>query len=132
MLAARMASGAGPGGDREAGAALARAPERQAERELASAAGTSLEDAGRAIDVGRALAQLPDLDAAARGGVLSRRQAAPISDAALDPAAAPDLVDKPGRLALGELQAECAWARRPRWTLSSGAGPCTQPEGVLL
>ncbi len=90
MLAARMAAGAGAGGAGEAGAALARAAERQAERELASAAGTSLEAAGRAIDVGRALAQQPDLDAAARGGVLSRRQAAPISDAsALDSAAGP-------------------------------------------
>ena len=53
ILVARMASGAGAGGAGEAGAALARAAERQAERELASAAGRSLEAAGRAIDVGR-------------------------------------------------------------------------------
>jgi hypothetical protein len=118
MLAARMASGAGAGGGGEAGAALARVAERQAERELASAAGTSLEDARRAIDVGRALAHQPDLDAAARGGVLSRRQAALISDAAaLDPTATPDLVDKAGRLALGELQAECARAKAAKMDL---------------
>jgi hypothetical protein len=114
MLAARMASGAGG----VAEGPLRRVAERQAERELAAATGTSFEDARRAIEVGRALAQQPDLDAAARNGGLSRRQAALISDAvSIDPEAAPDLVEKAGRLALGELQAECARAKAAKLDL---------------
>ncbi len=131
MLAARMAGGTGPAGGGEAGGALARAAERQAERELASAAGTSLEEARRAIGVGRALAGQPDLDAAARGGGLSRRQAALISDAvALDPAAAPDLVEKAGRLALGELQAECARAKAAKVDLEQQRRAVHAARGV--
>jgi hypothetical protein len=103
MVAARMAAGAGAGG------VPPRVAERQAERELASASGTSLEEARRAIEVGRRLSAQPELDAASRGGELSRRQAVLISDAvALDPQAAPDLVEKASRLALGDLQTECA------------------------
>ena len=113
MVAARMASGASRAGaaDRLAGVP-ARVAERQAERELANAAGTSLEEARRAIEVGRTLATQPELDTAARDGALSRRQAALISDAvALAPEAAADLVEKAGRLAFGDLQAECARAK---------------------
>jgi hypothetical protein len=106
MVAAGMATGAGAGG------ALSRVAERQAERELASAAGISLDEARRAIEAGRRLSSQPELDSAARSGELSRRQAVLISDAvALDPEAAPDLIEKASRLALGDLQTECARAK---------------------
>ncbi len=114
MLAARMATGAGGDGE----GPLRRVAERHAERELAAAAGTSLEDARRAIEVGKAIAQQPDLAAAARDGELSRRQAALISDAvSVDPEAASDLVEKASRMALGELQAECARAKAAKLDL---------------
>ena len=114
MLAARMATGAGGDGE----GPLRRVAERHAERELAAAAGTSLEDARRAIEVGKAIAQQSDLAAAARDGELSRRQAALISDAvSVDPEAASDLVEKASRMALGELQAECARAKAAKLDL---------------
>ena len=99
MLAARMATGAGDDGD----GPLRRVAERHAERELAAAAGTSLEDARRAIEVGKAIAQQPDLAAAARDGELSRTSGrAHLPWSSVDPEAASDLVIKASRMALGE------------------------------
>jgi len=100
-LAARMA-GLGP----------AKLAGRQAERELARSAGTSLGDARRAIEAARAMALVPELERAARAGELSRQQAALIGDAAaVNPAAAPGLAERAGHLALGELAGECARAK---------------------
>jgi hypothetical protein len=101
LVAARMAS-TGP----------ANLAGRQAERDLAAAAGTSVGDAHRAIEAAKDMAHQPELLAAAVSGGLSRQQANLISEAAaLDPGAAPALVEKAARLGLAELQEECARAR---------------------
>ena len=101
LIAARMAR-LGPSGT--AG--------RQAERALARSSGTSLADARRAIDAGRAMSAQPEVLAAAQAGALSRPQAGLIADAvALNPGAAPTLVDQAGRLGLAELAEACARAK---------------------
>ncbi len=101
LVAARMAS-TGP----------ANLAGRQAERELAAAAGTSVGEAHRAIEAAKDMAHHPELRAAAVSGELSRQQASLISEAAaLDPGSAPALVDKAARLGLAELQEECTRAR---------------------
>lgn len=101
LVAARMAS-LGP----------ANVSGRLAERELARSSGTSLSEAHRAIEAGRAMASQPGVLAAARAGELSRHQAALISEAAaLDPDAAPHLLGQAARLGLAELQEECARAK---------------------
>ncbi len=101
LIAARMAR-LGPSG--VAG--------RQAERALARSSGTSLADARRAIEAGRAMSAQPEVLAAAHAGALSRPQAGLIADAvALNPGAAPTLVDQAGRLGLAELAEACARAK---------------------
>jgi len=101
LIAARMAR-LGPSG--VAG--------RQAERALARSSGTSLADARRAIEAGQAMSAQPEVLAAAHAGALTRPQAGLIADAvALNPAAAPTLVDQAGRLGLAELAEACARAK---------------------
>jgi hypothetical protein len=93
---------------------------RHAERELARSTGTSLSEAHRAIEAAKAMARQPELDRAAREGQLSRQQAALISEAvALDPGAAPGLVDKAGRLGLAELHEHCARAKAAQLDLEA-------------
>jgi len=86
MLAARMASGAGTPGSGLAGSHGA----RLAAEAFAKAAGTSLGEARRAIDAGRAMTNQPELAAVVLSGRLSRQQACLVSTAAaVNPGATP-------------------------------------------
>jgi hypothetical protein len=120
LIAARLA-GLGPG--ELAG--------RQAERALARSSGTSLADAHRAIAAGQAMAAQPEVAAAARGGQLSRQQAALVSDAvAANPGAGAALVQKAAQLGLGELAEECARAKAARVSLEEQRRAAHAARGV--
>jgi hypothetical protein len=105
MLAARMATGAGA----SAGGPFAA---RQAAEALARSAGTSLAEARRAIGTGRAMAQEPELGAAARSGELSRQQAGLVAEAlGAGPGAASELVGLARTASVPELALAAARAR---------------------
>jgi hypothetical protein len=105
MLAARMATGAGA----SAGGPFAA---RQAAEALARSAGTSLAEARRAIGTGRAMAQEPELGAAARSGELSRQQAGLVAEAlGAGPGAAGRLLGRARAASLSELAEDCARAQ---------------------
>ncbi len=76
---------------------------------LARKAGTSVTKAREALDTAGKLAELPEVDRAARRGELSPSQAAPIADAATkDPKSESRLVKKAKGSSLGELLDDCA------------------------
>jgi hypothetical protein len=85
------------------------AGERSAAHHLARTTGTSVAQAGEALDTARRLQQLPEVAAAARSGALSAQQAAAVADAgAADPSAERRLLDVARRSSLAELREECA------------------------
>ena len=104
MAAARMAAG---GGGRCPGA-----PARRVAEALARASGTSLTDARRAIEAGRAMASQPEVAAAARAGELSRQQASLVAGAArANPAATGGLLAAARAASLSELAEAAGRAR---------------------
>ena len=104
LAAARMAAG---GGGRCPGA-----PARQVAEALARASGTSLTDARRAIEAGKAMASLPEVAAAALAGGLSRQQASLVAAAALaNPAATGGLLAAARTASLSELAESAGRAR---------------------
>lgn len=110
LVAARLARGpleAGGSGQRgRAGSA------RAAAGALAQATGTTLGEARRALEAGQALSTLPELDAAARAGELSRAQAVLVSGAAqANPGATAVLLEAARTGSLAELATEAARAR---------------------
>jgi hypothetical protein len=71
---------------------------RSPAHDLARKTGSTVAKAREALDTGEKLAELPELDAAARSGELSPAQAAPIADAAsADPSSESRLVAKAKR-----------------------------------
>ena len=83
--------------------------DRSAAHHLARRTGTTVSKAREALDTAAALAQLPELDAAARSGEVSPAQAGAIADAASNnPSAERRLLDTALRASLGELLDECA------------------------
>ena len=99
MAAARMAS-------------CPAAPARHVAEALARASGTSLADARRAIEAGRAMASLPEVAAAALAGELSRQQASLVAGAALaNPAATGQLLAAARTASLSELAESAGRAR---------------------
>lgn len=108
LAAARMASGAG----QTVGATGRGAVQRLAAEAVARASGTSLGEARRAIEAGRAMAQQPDVAAAGLSGELSRQQASLIATAtAANPGAASRLLDTARTGSLSELAEEAGRAR---------------------
>jgi hypothetical protein len=88
------------------------APGRQAAEALARASGTSLADARRAIEAGRAMASQPEVAAAARAGELSRQQASLVAGAArANPAATGALLAAARAASLSELAESAGRAR---------------------
>ena len=86
--------------------------DRSAAHHLARTTGTSVGQAGEAIETARRLARLPALSAAARRGALSAQQAAAIAGACgADPGAESRLLEKAATSSLGELRDECARTR---------------------
>ena len=109
MAAARMAGGAGQL-SKDGGAA--RTSPRQAAEILAQATGTSIGEARRAIENGKAMEANPNLAEAAKGGELSRDQATLLSGAAsANPEAMDRLLDIARTASVSELAAEAARAR---------------------
>jgi hypothetical protein len=107
MVAARMA--AGTGGALPAKKALT---ERQAAEAVAKATGTSLGEARRAIEAGKAMADQPEVSAAAKAGELSRQQASLVSGAAqANPGATERLLAAARSGSLSELAEEAGRAR---------------------
>jgi hypothetical protein len=101
LVAARMAA-AGKAGPAH----------RQAARCLASASGTSLKEAQRAICSAEKMVTQPDVEAAARAGLLSRQQAAIVSEAAeLNPAATTSLLASATTVSVSELAGKAASAK---------------------
>jgi hypothetical protein len=110
LVAARLAGGAvrgdKPGLGGRAGSA------RAAAQALARSAGTSLGEARRAIEAGQAMADQPEVAAAARAGELSRAQAALVSGAAgANPGATERLLGTARNGSLGELADQAGRAR---------------------
>src|SRR6516162_5062471 len=86
--------------------------QRSAAHELAAATGTSVKDARDTLELGRRLANQPEVSAAARRGELSASQSQLISGAAgVDPAAAGRLLERAGEACLAELKDEAAATR---------------------
>lgn len=82
---------------------------RSPAHDLARKTGSTVAKAKEALETGEKLAELPELDAAARSGELSPAQAAPIADAAsAAPEAESRLVAKAKRSSVPELRDECA------------------------
>jgi len=82
---------------------------RSAAHELAAATGTSVNDARDTLELGRRLAEQPEVSAAARRGELSAAQSRLVSGAAgVDPAAAARLLERAGDGSLAELRDEAA------------------------
>jgi hypothetical protein len=82
---------------------------RSAADQLAHDAGMSPTSAKRALDVGRRMADQPEVAAAALAGELSLEQASAVSDGvAVKPTKARDLIDKAKRGSLTELNEEVA------------------------
>jgi hypothetical protein len=107
LVAARLAGGAGS--SFPAKKALA---ERQAAAALAQASGTSMSDARRAIEAGKAMGSQPEVAAAARAGELSRPQASLVTGAAeANPGATGRLLEKARTGSLSELAEEAGRAR---------------------
>ena len=80
-----------------------------AAHQLARTAGTSVAHAAETIEIGRRLADLPVLDAAARSGSLSSDKTAVLADAAAaNPSAEARLVNAATRSSMAELREECA------------------------
>ena len=101
MVAARMAKAGKPGKSL-----------KRAARELARASGTSMKEAERAIWSAEVMGTEPELEAAARSGGLSRRQAAIVAEgAAANPGAARGLLDVAASGPLSELALEAARAK---------------------
>jgi len=106
LAAGRMAS-AGAGGPAKA-ALLA----RRATEELAKASGTSVGEARKAVEAGQAMADQPEVQAAAKAGELSRGQVCLVAGAAqANPGATERLLEKAREGSLSELVAEAARAR---------------------
>ncbi len=107
LVAARMAAGAGA-----AQPAKRALTERQTAQALAQASGTSLGEARRAIEAGKAMKDQPEVQAAAKAGELSRAQASLVSGAAqANPEATEALLDKARTGSLSELAEEAGRAR---------------------
>jgi hypothetical protein len=107
LVAARMAAGAGS--SLPAKRALA---ERQAAQAVAQASGTSLGEARRSIEAGKAMADQPEVEAAAKAGQLSRAQASLVSGAAqANPGATGRLLETARTGSLSELAEEAGRAR---------------------
>jgi hypothetical protein len=115
--------------------------QRSAAHELAAATGTSVKDARETIELGRRLAQQPEVSAAARRGELSPAQSQLVSDAAgADPTAAGRLLERAGDGSLAELRDEAAQtkatagvdleARRRAIHARRSLRAWTDPEGV--
>jgi len=84
------------------------AGDRSAAHHLARSTGTSVAQAGEAIETGRRLGNLPLASAAARAGSLSAQQAAAVADATkVDPAAEARLVERARASSLADLREEC-------------------------
>ncbi len=110
LVAARLAGGAVPGQARPGAAGPARPGPRR--RALASSAGTSLGEARRAIAAGQAMADQPEVAAAARAGELSAPGRHLVSGAAeANPGATERLLATARKGSLGELAAEAGRAR---------------------
>ena len=110
LVAARLAGGAVPGN--KPGLAGRAGSARAAAQALARSAGTSLGEARRAIAAGQAMADQPEVAAAARAGELSRAQAALVSGAAgANPGATERLLETARKGSLGELAGEAGRAR---------------------
>ena len=85
---------------------------RQAARDLAHAAGTSVPEASRALGAARSARSQPEVEAAARAGELSRQQLTMVTGAAKDnPAATQRLLEVARTGSLRELADEAARAR---------------------
>lgn len=85
-----------------------RSGDRTPAHHLAKATGSSVGDAKEALDTAARLADLPELDRAARQGRVSPRQAAAIAGAASeDPSKESELLDLAEKASLRELQEEC-------------------------
>ncbi|MGI8632165.1 MAG: DUF222 domain-containing protein [Solirubrobacterales bacterium] len=86
--------------------------DRSAAHHLARTTGTSVGQAGEAIETARRLARLPGVAAAARSGQLSAQQAAAVAGACgADPSAESRLLEKARTSSLAELRDECARTR---------------------
>ena len=86
--------------------------DRSAAHHLARSTGSSVGQAGEAIETARRLARLPGVAAAARSGALSAQQAAAIAGACgADPGAESRLLEKARTSSLAELRDECARTR---------------------
>ena len=82
---------------------------RSAAEQLADQAGMSAGAARRALETGQRMAGQPEVARAALAGDLSAEQAAAVSDGvAADPSKAGELIDKAGRVSMGELNEEVA------------------------
>ena len=91
------------------GGAWKGAGDRSAAHHLARTTGTTVSQAGEAIETARRLEKLPAVAAAAKAGALSAQQAAAISDAAaVDGSAEARLVEKARTSSLGELREGCS------------------------
>jgi hypothetical protein len=128
MVAARMADGTGAsGGGSPSGRATA---ERQAAAALARASGTSMGEARRAIDAGKAMGCQPEVAAAARAGELSRQQASLVSGAAGANPAAPGRSRRLGPTPeLGPRSAQFAPMDRPVRDLATSRPGATRRRG---
>jgi hypothetical protein len=107
-----MATMAAMAASRLAGTGPARSARAQAVRELAKASGTSLRQAGEALEAAGALGAQPELDAAARAGELSRQQLALVAATARSaPDATGELLALARAGSVGELAEGAARAR---------------------
>jgi hypothetical protein len=87
----------------------------QALRDMARSSGTSSREAEKAAEAGKAMADNPDIDEAARSGQLSADQLNIIADAQKDdPGAASELVRKAATFSLRELLDEAGRLRAAR------------------